>query len=115
MYILVKISSYLIRQFYLPNPFSNLFTSPGKAELANWAFGGALILFAYVLTGIWYDGENKVLGSFGFLLNYTLLSGLLLFITKFITNFYIVGILFFVGYIILCIIENKLFNEEFSF
>lgn len=46
-YTLVAGISYFIRQFLLPNPFSNLFES-GITELVNWFFGGILIALAYI-------------------------------------------------------------------
>lgn len=115
MYQLIKIFSYLIRQFLLPNPFINLFKDSGMAEIINWIFGGILVPLAYFLTGTWYDGGAKAIGSFGFLINYAILTGLFLLITKFIINIYLVAFLFTSGYIILCIVESKLFNRKTSF
>lgn len=115
MYQLIKVFSYLVRQFLIPNPFTNLIKNPGMAEIVNWIFGGALIPFAYFLTGTWYDGNVKFIGSIGFLFNYAILTGLFLMITKFITNLYLVAFLFILGYVILCIVESKLFGERYSF
>lgn len=115
MYQLIKVFSYLVRQFLIPNPFTNLIKNPGMAEIVNWIFGGALIPLAYFLTGTWYDGDVKFIGSIGFLFNYAILTGLFLMITKFITNLYLVAFLFILGYVILCIVESKLFGERHSF
>ena len=115
MYHLIKVFSYLVRQFCIPNPFTNLFKNPGMAEIINLIFGGALIPFAYFLTGTWYEGDEKFIGSLGFLFNYSILTGLFLLITKFFTNLYLVVFLFILGYIILCIIESKLFGKKYSF
>lgn len=115
LYHLIKVISYLVRQFLIPNPFTNLIKNPGMAEIVNWIFGGALIPLTYFLTSTWYDGNVKFIGSLGFLFNYAILTGLFLLITKFIPNLYLVAFLFILGYAILCIIESKLFGEKYSF
>lgn len=115
LYHLIKVISYLVRQFLIHNPFTNLIKNLGTAEIVNWIFGGALIPLAYFLTGTWHDGDVKFIGSLGFLFNYAILKGLFLMITKFITNLYLVAFLFILGYAILCIIESKLFGEKYSF
>ena len=112
---LVSIASYLIRQFCFANPFSNLVKDPNIATIVNWICGGIFIPLAYILTGTWYNGGAKAIGSFGFFINYAILTGLFLLITKFITNLYLVAFLFILGYVILCIIESKLFGEKYSF
>ncbi len=115
MYKLISVLSYLIRQFCLPNPFTNLFEDSNIATIANWICGGIFITFAYVLTGTWYDGDEQFIGSLGFLFNYVIVTSLFMLITKFITNLYLVAFLFIVFYIILCIVENKLFGEKHHF
>ena len=115
MYHLIKVVSYLVRQFLIPNPFINLVKDPGIAEIVNWIFGGVLIPLSYFLTGTWYDGDVKFIGSLGFLFNYAILTGLFLLITKFIINLYLVAFLLILGYVILCIVESKLFGEKHSF
>ena len=112
---LVSIASYLIRQFCFANPFSNLVKDPNIATIVNWICGGIFIPLAYILTGTWYNGGAKAIGSFGFFINYAILTGLFLLITKFITNLYLVAFLFILGYAILCIVENKLFGEKHPF
>lgn len=109
----VSIASYLVRQFCFPNPFSNIFKDPNIATIVDWICGGIFILLAYILTGTWYNGRAKAIGSFGFFINYALLTGLFLLITKFITNLYLVAFLFILGYVILCIVESKLFGEKY--
>ena len=113
--VLVSIASYLIRQFCFANPFSNLVKDPNIATIVNWICGGIFIPLAYILTGTWYNGGAKAIGSFGFFINYAILTGLFLLITKFITNLYLVAFLFILGYAILCIVENKLFGEKHPF
>lgn len=114
-YTLVAGISYFIRQFLLPNPFSNLFES-GIAELVNWFFGGILIALAYILTGTWYVSKKGEYwkGSLGFLINFSVLTGLILFISKFITNIYLVSGIFIFLYIILCFLEGWLLNRNNS-
>lgn len=112
---IVSIVSYLIRQLYFPNPFSNIVKDPNVATIVNWICGGIFIPLAYALTRTWYNGGAKEIGSFGFFVNYVILTGLFLLITKFITNLYLVAFLFILGYVILCIVESKLFGEKHSF
>lgn len=109
---LVSIISYLIRQFYFPNPFTNLFQNMNTATIVNWICGGIFITLTYILTGTWYNGGEKAIGSFGFFINYSLLTGLFLLITQFINNLYLVGILFVLVFVILCVVERKLFGEK---
>ena len=110
---LVSIASYLIRQFCFTNPFSNIVKDLNMATIVNWICGGIFIPLAYILTGTWYNGGAKAIGSFGFFINYAILTGLFLLITKFITNLYLVAFLFILGYVILCIVESKLFGEKY--
>lgn len=109
---IVSIVSYLVRQFYFPNPFANIVKDSNIATIVNWMCGGIFIPLAYILTGTWYKGDAKAVGSFGFFINYAILTGLFLLITKFITNLYLVAFLFFLGYFILCVVESKLFGEK---
>ena len=109
---LVSIASYLIRQFCFPNPFTNIVKDPNTATMVNWICGGIFISLAYVLTGACYKGGAKAVGSFGFFINYAILTCLFLLITKFITNLYLVAFFFILGYVILCIVESKLFGEK---
>lgn len=113
---LISVISYLIRQFYMPNPFGNIFKNPANAEIANWLFGGIFIPLAYFATGTWYasGSDAKWVGSLGFFINYCILTGLLLFISKFVSDIYwIIGFFIFL-YIILCIAEFWLFNRNSS-
>ena len=109
---LVSIASYLIRQFYFSNPFTNIVKYPNAATIVNWICGGIFIPLAYILTDTWYKGGAKAVGSFGFFINYAILTGLFLLITTFITNLYLVAFFFFLGYFILCVVESKLFGEK---
>ena len=112
MYDIVRITSYLIRQFFLPNPFTNLFKEQYQAEIVNWICGFIFVLFASRLTGIWYDGQVKTLGSLGFLVNYVILIFLFLGITNLIQDYFIVSLIFLLIYILLYKIEFKLFASE---
>lgn len=97
--------SYFIRQLFFPNPFSNLFSNPCQAEIINYLFGGVIVFLAYLLTGVWYDRKNRIIGCIGFFINFALLTELLLLITKYVSNVYIVAFLFFVSYLLLCFVE----------
>lgn len=114
MYGLTSIISFLIRQFLLPNPFVNMFEN---AEVVNLIFGGVFIPLAYVLTGTWYRSQKGFywIGSLGFLGNYTLLTFLLIGISYFISNIYWIIAIFLIIYVLLCILESKIFGEKYSF
>ena len=113
---IVSTISYLIRQFFLPNPFENMFKKAGTAEVVNLIFGGIFIPLAFLLTRTWYvSGVNeKWEGSLGFFINYCILTGLLILISNFIRDIYwIIGI-FVALYIILCFVEGWLLNRHNS-
>ena len=105
----MSIISFLIRQFVLPNPFVNMFDL-STATVVNWIFGGVFIPLAYLKTGIWYRREWKLywLGSLGFLINYTILTYLLIGISSIVTNIWLIACFFIIAYIILCAIVYKI-------
>lgn len=108
--------SLLVRQLFLPNPFENMFPEAGTAEVVNLIFGGIFVPLAFLLTRTWYvSGVNeKWEGVVGFFINYCVLTGLLLLISKFISGIYwIIGI-FGAVYIILCFVEGWLLNRHNS-
>ena len=110
----MSIISLLIRQYCLPNPFINMF-DPNIATIVNWVFGGIFIFLAYIKTGIWYRREWKLywLGSLGFLVNYTILTYLLIGIIT--ASIWLIAFLFVLVYIILCIIVYKIVNANHSY
>ncbi len=112
-YVLVAGISYFIRQFLLPNPFSNLFES-GIVELINFIFGGFLMALAYFLTGTWYTSKKGEYwkGSLGFFINFFVLTESILLISKFVSNIYLLSVTFGFAYIILCILEAKLLSKN---
>ena len=112
---LVSITSYFIRQFCLPNTFINLFKDSNVATIVNWICGAIFIPLAYILTGSWYNGEIKSIGSFGFLVNYIFLTSIFILITKYVTNLFLILLVFVLAYIILYIIERKLLGQKFTF
>lgn len=108
--------SLLVRQLFLPNPFENMFPEAGTAEVVNLIFGGIFVPLAFLLTRTWYvSGVNeKWEGVVGFFINYCVLTGLLLLISKFISGIYwIIGI-FGAAYITLCFVEGWLLNRHNS-
>ena len=67
MYKLIKLSSVIIRQFLLPNPFSAL----QYGELYNWVASFLLLPITYFIVGLFYKGRTApALGSFLFLAFY---------------------------------------------
>lgn len=106
--------SYLIRQFILPNPFINLVEDINKATIINWIFGFIFIPLSFVLTGTLYASgrDEKCKGSFIFLVNYFVLTGIFRFITKFIVNIYWSTGIFVIFYIVLYVLESKLVSKD---
>ena len=117
MYKIIHIISALIRQFLLPNPFSNFFSSQLYADLFNILLGGAILhVLAYIMTGIVYEkGSAPGLGSFLYLFNYCIITGIIIFITWLIHSFWIAIIICIVLYIIALIILSKLSNKMYNF
>ena len=66
-------------------------------------------------SAIWYNGEIKFIGSFGFLVNYIFLTSIFILITKYVTNLFLILFIFVLAYIILYIIERKLLGQKFTF
>ena len=110
LYTLVSGICYFIRLLWFPNPFSNWF--PEIATMVNYIVGFVFLPFARLLTKIWYSGDDPIKGSVIYLINYFLLTVLLLGITLFITNIGWVIALFILGYIVLIYIECKLRDFE---
>ena len=115
MYKIVSSISYIVRQFFVPNPFTNLFESSSVAEYANYLFGGVLVPLSYFLTGTWYDKKEPIIGSVGFFCNYILLTYVFLIITEHITNLYTITVLCIIAYVSLCIVESKLFRKKYYY
>lgn len=75
MYGLMATISLLVRQFCLPNPFECF---GDIAILYNWVAGIVLSPLSFALVGLVYrSGEAPALGSFLYLITYTLLTGIL--------------------------------------
>ena len=115
MYSIIKLLSYLLRQFWIPNPFTNLVNDPNIAWFVNLAFESFHIYFAYLITRVWYDKKNRIAGSLGFFINYVLLTYIFSVITYFFTNYYIITVLFVLAFFVLCITEKKIFKEKYPF
>lgn len=110
MYKFIKLISYLARMSLLPNPFSNLIEDYFISEITNYIFGGIFVLLSYKMTGAWYSGKEKFIGSLGYLVNYTILTFLFLLITRFIIDIYLALLIFSIIYVIMFIIEFILFG-----
>lgn len=110
MYKFIKRISYLVRVFLLPNPFSNLIADYFISEITNYVFGGIFVIIAYKMTGAWYSGNKKFIGSFGYLVNYTILTLLFLLVTRFIINIYLALLVFVVICAIMFMAEVILFG-----
>lgn len=110
MYKLVRIASLLLRQFVFPNPFTNMFEN---AEIINLLCGSIFVGLAYYLTGTWYNGGEPFIGSLGFLINYLIITLLLIGISYLFSNVWIIIAIFIILYLLLCFGENKLLGKNY--
>lgn len=97
LFELIKASSIIIRQFMLPNPFGEI----QNAEVFNWIAGVALYPLTYIIVGVFYKSKsNPALGSFLYLLFYSINTGLIALAGRFDfskISIIVIGILYFVG------------------
>ena len=117
MYGIVSIIGSILRQVYLPNPFVNIFTSQGIADLFNLVIGGAIICgLSYFLTGCVYErGEAPSVGSFLYTFNYALITFSFYGISLIIKNIIIAIIVYIFLYIVACIFLSNLRNKQYNF
>ena len=117
MYHIIHIISAFVRQFLLPNPFINLFSSQVTADLFNIIFGGAILhLLAYIMTRTVYEkGSAPGIGSFLYLFNYCIITVMIILITWLIHNFLIAIIICVALYITLLIILSRLSSKKYNF
>lgn len=104
MYGIISLIGMLLRQFYLPNPFTNLFPNQGYADIFNLFFGGVIIWFlAYFLTGrIYQKGEAPFIGSILYTFNYALITISFWGLTLLIKNIIVACIVYLLLYGIVC-------------
>lgn len=75
LYVIVAAIGVLVRQFCLPNPFECFGDS---AIIINWVAEPVIHAIAYGLVGlVYHSGDFPALGSFLYLLAYTVVTGLL--------------------------------------
>ena len=115
MYSIIALISAWIRQFYLPNPFVAIIDS-SYADLFNIFIGGAILhILAFILTGCVYDkGSAPFIGSILYLFNYVVIIGLMLLITKFIKIIWLAIAIFFIIYLVGCIVLSSYKSKRYS-
>ena len=117
MYGIVSIMGSILRQVYLPNPFVNVFSTQGIADLFNLVVGSVIIGFlSYFLTGCVYErGEAPAIGSLLYTFNYALITFSFYGISLLIKNIIIAAILYLILYILFCIFLSNLKNKQYNF
>lgn len=117
MYSIVSIIGSILRQVYLPNPFVNVFSTQGIADLFNLVVGGVIIGFlSYFLTGCVYErGEAPAIGSLLYTFNYALITFSFYGILLLIKNIIIAAIIYLILYILFCIFLSNLNNKQYNF
>lgn len=113
MYGIVSILGSIFRQIYLPNPFVNVFSTQGIADLFILVVGGTIIgCLSYLLTRCIYEsGEAPAVGSILYTFNFALITFSFYGISLLIKNIIIAAIVFFILYIIVCGFLLKVKNE----
>lgn len=77
---MMPVISFIVRQFFLPNPFTPL---GSNADAINLLFGGVLVPITYGMVGFIYDsGSDPTAGSFLFLLIYAINTGVTYLVCK---------------------------------
>lgn len=113
MYKLIRFISFVIRAFYLPNPYVN-FISSSWADFFNILVGGTILhVLSFALTGVWYRSRSDPgLGSVGYLINYILLVIVVTLLGFFISNLIIFTILLVVSFCFLLVLNSKISQNE---
>lgn len=118
MYKIIHLISALIRQFLLPNPYTNIIGNKTYADLFNIFIGGTILHFcAFVLTGCGYikGVDEPASGSLGYLISYCYITAVITALGYFISNTTIFIVSFIVIYIISCILIRMIFNKRNTF
>lgn len=118
MYKFIHLVSAIIRQFVLPNPYTNVIGNEVYADLFNIFIGGTILhLCAYILTGCGYTRgiNDPASGSFGNLISYCYITALITTLGYFIPNITVFIIGFVVLYIVSCVLVGLTFNRSRSF
>lgn len=118
MYKFIHLVSAIIRQFALPNPYTNVIGNEVYADLFNIFIGCTILhLCAYILTGCGYTRgiNDPASGSFGYLISYCYITALITTLGYFIPNITVFIIVFVVLYIVSCVLVGLTFNRSRSF
>ena len=118
MYKFIHITSAIIRQSVLPNPYINIIGNEVYSDLFNIFIGGTILHFcAYILTGCGYTKgiNDPASGSFGYLISYCHITALITTLGYFISNITVFTIVFVVLYIVSCLLVSLTFNRSRSF
>ena len=115
MYKFIHLISALIRQFLLPNPYTNIIENKNCADLFNIIIGGTIIHFcAFFLTGLVYHRgvDSPASGSFGYLISYCYITGVITLIGYFISNIIVFIIVCLIIYIASCAFVSAISNRN---
>ena len=115
MYKAIQIISILIRQFILPNPYTNLIGDSIYAEIFNIVVGGIILyVLAFVLNGCaYYKGiDDPAKGSLGYLISYCYLTAIITMFGYYILSVKWFLIVFIIVYLISFIIVRKVFSKS---
>ena len=115
MYRFIHLLSALVRQFFLPNPYSSIIKNARYADLFNILVGGTIIhILSFILTGCGYSKgiDSPALGSLGYLISYIYLTFVITGLGYIFNNFiwFVVSVM--IVYILSCICVGYIFNRN---
>jgi len=112
LYAIISISSIIIRNFYLPNPFEEILINKGQALSLNFIIGEPLLyVLSFTMCGIFYNkGGISALGSLGYLFFYFVNTAIIIILAKLISNLILLGIIYAIIIIIVYVIIFKIRN-----
>lgn len=115
MYQIVALISAIIRNYYLPNPYTTWILDPTYANVFNMLVGGIILhITSWLLCKCaYYKGiDDPAKGSFGYLISYILLTFIITMLGKLGINYKIEILIFVVIYLSLCIITAIVFKKD---
>ena len=115
MYRFIHLISAIVRQFFLPNPYSSIIKNAGYADLFNILVGGTIIhILAFILTGCGYSKgiDSPASGSLGYLVSYTYLTFVITGLGYIFSSLMWFVISVVVVYVLSCISVSYIFNRN---
>lgn len=117
MYSFINVLSVFIRQFIMPNPYTNIINNQTYADLFNILIGGTILhISSYTLVGAIYRKgvDFPSTGSLLYLVFYIIFTLLITYVTYFIGSIKISIIVILCIYAILFLILSHISNKRYG-